>query len=371
MTVAIIITIFKYAGLFIAATSSIWAATNVESHEVNGSKKLTRPGKISIGLTVTGLLITIVSNILEDRLKTQEEQAAAVREIRRTNKIILAGQPLKSLALNISCSNVRKTFLQSMHDADSTWKAEIMDQQGEVSSSKGEGIARAYGSLPLFGASLRDIKSSGTEYFLMLVSLGNDAVLSYGYLPDNIKFESTEMDGQASDEKANTLPKGVFSENQILASVHYGSDIDISEPDFLGGVETASVNLGWDINPITLHTCLSKINPFVTLTASLPSTIKVIFLYDLEALPFTSVNFAMGHASLWSERSTESITIRHIYDDSILKLVPNGLEEEGVQYKLTGIYGKELVDKEYEEEILCKSLLLVYSQVQDEVESIP
>ena len=353
---ASILNILKYAGLILATISSIWTATNVVSKEVGGKKMLTSAGRLAIVLTITGLVVSITSNVLEDRLKSQKASEASIQEFKRTNKIILAGQPLLSLDFRLNCEEVNSNFIKSMELADNNWQHEHQDQQGEVSSSKGDAIQRAYGRLPLFMSSLNGNIENEEQHFLLLISLGEgDAVLSYGYLSDSFKLDK--------------LSKGILFDDDVWRGVEYGSDIKIWEPYFSG--IGSSVQLRWNLNPFTLYSCLHKINPNITITANMPSTIKVAILYDFKSLPFLTEDLTSYNRFIWTEDNTLSHTeenpqpLNHIYSNSSLALIPNQLLEQASRYNISGVYQKSIIDEEWEETENCKALLLVFEKVDE------
>src|ERR1700732_785583 len=60
--------ILKYSGLTLAASSTVWATVNVQTITTpEGRKRITSAAIVAIGLTVLGLLISIVSEDLQRR----------------------------------------------------------------------------------------------------------------------------------------------------------------------------------------------------------------------------------------------------------------------------------------------------------------
>jgi hypothetical protein len=87
----------KYAGLALAAASSIWVTVNVlTTTTANGQKELTPAGFVAIGLTILGLVTSIISDDLQRRRTAQISRQQVSAEAKRTNSIIIAGQPLTS-----------------------------------------------------------------------------------------------------------------------------------------------------------------------------------------------------------------------------------------------------------------------------------
>jgi hypothetical protein len=78
--------VFKFLGLAIAAGSSIWATVNELTVQDDGRKRLTRSGFIAIGLTIGGLVISIVFEDLQRRNTAREQAARVTAEAKRTNE---------------------------------------------------------------------------------------------------------------------------------------------------------------------------------------------------------------------------------------------------------------------------------------------
>jgi len=370
-----ILTLLKYSGLALATISSIWSVTNVISKEIDGKKKLTRAGKIAVLLTISGLAISITSNMLEDRLKAKKAMEAAVNEARRTNRIILAGQPLSSLSFELNYSKEETDFNESWKEADEHWQHEAESEPGEVSSSKGAAIFRGYMTFPMFGASV-SAPNRKPPFFLFLVSLDADQnnIVSYGYLDTDAALYNTTGNKRERLLFRQAVPysKGIFLDDNVAAAAYYGDDSKIREPHFLR--DSSHVTLKWDLNAYTLHNCLNKINENIPLMANLPSVIKVAIIFDMEYLPFSSGNMTFSNRFLWEEsdmdspNSLETIadSIRHVYANSAISLVPNQLSDQVLHYKLRKAYKKIVLDEEWEETTICKALLLLYEKTPEE-----
>src|SRR5262249_18377308 len=114
-----LLTLLKYAGLVIAAASAIWGTTSEMTTVYEGRKRLTHAGYIAICFTVFGLLISVVSNILEDTQKVYDQNATLLAEVKRTNRIIMSSQPLTSLGLfwDINITNLPlQKLVSSSHE---------------------------------------------------------------------------------------------------------------------------------------------------------------------------------------------------------------------------------------------------------------
>jgi len=65
----------------------------------DGRKKLTAAGVASIILTIVGLVTNVVSEDLQRREAPSSQAEQVASEAKRTNDIIIAGRPLRSLTL--------------------------------------------------------------------------------------------------------------------------------------------------------------------------------------------------------------------------------------------------------------------------------
>ena len=90
--------IFKYAGLLIASISSVIGTIGEATKIVDGRKIIIRTGRLSLMAIAIGFFISVVSTVIEDVQQSRAEQQAIRRDMERTNKIILSGQPLTSLS---------------------------------------------------------------------------------------------------------------------------------------------------------------------------------------------------------------------------------------------------------------------------------
>lgn len=362
-----LLSIIKYLGLFIATSSSIWGATNIISKEVDGKKKLTRAGKISIILTLSGLILSIASNIIQDRYSAEKSRLAYLNEIKKTNKIILAGQPLLSLGFKLNfdnkfCANFRK----SIEIADSSVNKEQEDAcQGEMAGTQNEAIELSSGLFPLVNASLTDTLPSNVNNFIYLISLDedNNSVLSYGYLDDRLMIYS----GTSEDNKkylfSNQKEKHSAGVTCELPAYQVGA-ADIAHPYF--SADSTSTSFNWNLDIKTLWSCINKQHDEFPLNAYLPKTIKVAILYDFVSLPFASGNIATcDEFYVWSSYDNmekEEKLEHHIYNNSTIEVIPNHLADQKANYRLEDCFQQNVTDPTWGEDVICKELLLVYER---------
>jgi len=365
---AIILNILKYVGLAIASAATIWTATNITSKEVNGKKELTTAGRVSIIFTLSGLAISITSNILEEKLKAKKASQQAIAEIKRTNKIILSGQPLLQLTLSIQCNGDFKDFKQFSEVLHDEYIEEATNQQGEVSSSKGDAIQFAHGVFPLFMKSITG-EDRRSEDFLFLISLDEhqNNVLSYGYVNDWSVLDIQNGGYDSSESKRTKYSKGILSDEDVWKPAYYGGNKRISDPGF--GSTEDGIRFEWNLDSSTLFDCLNKLKSHIPLSANLSPIIKVAILYNLKKLPVENENMTSSFGEIWGpyncEDEQESDAVKNIYTNSALYLTPNQLDNETLTYSLESVCYKKILDEEWQEQLLCNEILLIYRKVED------
>ena len=127
------LTFLKYAGLVLAALSTVWGTTRELSVKTDTGKTLTRPGYVAVGITVLGLLISVISNVLSDQEARKRREGEIAAEVRRTQRIILASQPLTSLDLEWSFSELRPSVRTQLTNAEAReleWQQDIQRDVG-------------------------------------------------------------------------------------------------------------------------------------------------------------------------------------------------------------------------------------------------
>lgn len=358
-TYEFILGVLKYAGVILAAISSIWGAVNVISKEIEGRKKLTRAGKISLLLTIIGFTITITSNILQDNLNSRKAQEAAIKELKKTNKIILAGQPLLSLDFKLRFSKDNNLF-QLLKTAESTAEADQMYQEGIKANSRLQAIKLRYFFYPLIAASLNGRLPQKSEKFLFLISLDNDqqTILPFGYLDDTTGLYFS------NPNQGDAFPMGVVPDGESQKSAFFGHSGDIKHPQFYN--DSNSVTLGWNLNSNTLFNCLDRLNSNIALTANLPAALKIAILYDIDTLPFSKWNTtASFEFNTWNEVKDlhGEVPLSHLYANSAIDLIPNQLSEQMAHYELKKAFQKKIQETDSGDYIGCNALLLIYNRV--------
>ena len=125
--------VLKYAGLCLAAGSSIWGTINELTNKgPDGSRRLTKAGQIAISLTVVGLVISLVSEDVQRRRDNEAHAAQVAAEAKRTNEIIVSGQQLTSLKLHWQFASRNAELEQKMADGVNAAQENSDNEQGGV-----------------------------------------------------------------------------------------------------------------------------------------------------------------------------------------------------------------------------------------------
>lgn len=363
-----LLTILKYSGIIIAAISSVWGIKAEVTKEVRGRRVLTREGYISVLLTVFGFVVTIVSTIVEDYQNAIDQENAIQADIRKTNRIILSGQPLTSVKFRWDFNSVESHVLDIVRKGDSTARQDIMEEQGERGASQNGPWFRYHKLYPFINTLVSDTVGKTTRPFVMLISLDNNqhAVLPIGFLTD-----STTMRGISIDATNQSMPVGVETESSIAAGFHGFGDAMNNHPGISARADT--VTIGWDLNPYTFSNAVNKQISSINPTANLPDTLKIMLLFAFKELPFSSVNFSLSpRYSIWetdpddsylNESPANSIINNSLLKGSSIELTPNDLRGQTVYYNFVNAYVKNITDRDFGEAIPCKAVVLLYAPV--------
>jgi len=361
--------LLKYAGLLLAAVSSIWGTTADVTKKVNGRKRLTRGGYILISLTVFGLMVSIVSNIVEDHLKTIAQEDNIKAELQRTNRIILAGQPLTSLRLKW-LFNVDKQFSQEFTSRTDVEVKEMYNTiQGGYSAQNISDIHKECKLFPFVTSCLSDSVTTSYKEFLVLMALDNDenAILSFGNLSDDAKWNGGPF--TFLKKKRLKISGGITFKLDFDQFGNAGRELTrpIRNEPWLKK-EKDSLFVTWELDPSTFQNCVDRQNPNSSLTANLPTIIRIVILYDIENLPFSSDNLALTQGwNVWGDISIDTKeTERHclrMFSKSFVELVPNGLKEQVARYNFKRLYAKKVPSLEPEDDDLkCGRLMLQFER---------
>ncbi len=362
------LSILKYSGLLIAAISSVWGITTDVSIEVDGKKKLSKEGYVAVILVGLGFLISVISTIVEDRMESDAREARLREDIRRTNKIILSGQPITSLYFSWQFNDVSREGLDLIWRGDTTSMGEIgREQQGGVRGPSQNGPAFRRNSLyPFIKMLFRNTADNEAEQFVMLISFDRDqtTVMPMAYLMDTATIEGKVASDYSRDGK---FPVGVETVSSNEASFQGYGNSRYNYPQI--SYEKDTVYIDWYLDPVTFadsyNTQVTDMSP----SAYFPDTLKVALLYDFETLPFESENFALAPDYIfWDDvggvepvSSIDTLAIQaDLLKRSSLYFTPNALRDQTVSYRFLEYFAQPVVEKDVGEAVACNALVLVF-----------
>jgi len=363
-----ILTFLKYAGLGIAALSSLWSATNVVSKEVDGRKQLTFAGKVAVLITLASLIVSVSSTILEDRAHARAAANRAIAELNQTNRIIMAGQPLASLSLDwkFGPNDNATQFFRNANEA--VTKTIENDSQGEVGASQGQGIYKSLVLGPFIQALPAGNFGKSNPPAVILLSLDNfqNAVLAIGGITSTTKwsgkmqFSRDKLAGGVDlvDESGAALYGGVPARKRAVRS----------SPQLRETSDGGSLELSWSLDPVTLANSIDKQNDVTPLTANLPRELKMLILYEIQELPFNVESFASSAVfEPWDGSSygkKADGTPNPMLSDCTLELIPNGFTDQRSRYRPKTVSVLAGHDAEYEEDLQCSFVMIHFERVE-------
>ncbi len=338
--------ILKYLGLSLAAGSSVWATVNVLTvDKAGGGKKLTAAGVISIVLTIVGLVISVVSEDLQRRQAAKSQAVQIAAEAKRTNDIIIAGQPLTSLSFRLQFSSKDASLWQRMKKGQGDIAENALTSQGGVTEVPLEIMEFSSALLPLLswvaGIDGTPRTSDGKDdsvVVLMPLDESYNTILSFGNLRDGISWYGTgDKKNISHGFPLNHDARSGYSDPRGTAEL-------VDDPS--RGPSTYSIS--WDLDPVTLANAVDQTNPAVLATANLPQTLDITVIHSIGTLPFRQNNFALSSATnLWrkNEWARKEITPAKDFSGAVFTIEVNGFREKTYLYALRKIYDLNLLDQ--------------------------
>lgn len=339
---AAVISYLKYAGLTMAGIASLWSAANIESKEIEGKKQITTAGRISIFLTIAGLGISITSNILEDKLKSEKEKQAVIDELRKTNEIILAGQPLAQLLLEWQFENVNKTLTERIIAQES----QILEdyQLGFYNVPMRSDDYKLLNGFYLLYPFLKNITNDSPEeskgknvFTLIALDSSQNSVLPIGNFNDDI--EGNNNNPEELKKRGLKYSGGIRFNGDLdhFWGQSYGMPaLNLTRPINDAPILTTTGNrviIKWQLDPYTLSNVIDK-QYDNTLTANFPPLIKVLLFNGAEKLPFVENNLAIPYQCYpWEMPENPPEEKPEMTSGSTLILTPNGLRDQAAVYK--------------------------------------
>jgi hypothetical protein len=363
--------LLKYTGLVIGTASSLWSATTVEAKEQSGRKKLTKAGKISLAFVIVGFAIALVSNILEDRVNLQKENAKALRELETTNRLILASQPLTSLQIDWTFEGIDQSLVDSLSakekEENDHWDDCFFNvPMSEKDSHRMNNYFVLYPFLDYIaqGSPSRTAdKTLGNDgkNLIALISLdtSHSALLAVGDLEQALANSRSKPKVKRSRGLLFSGGVRVYAKEPCAADVQ-SADV-LSEPYIEVKSEKRGASIQWTLDPFTFDNSVDR-SVSGPISAGLPPRLGVMILSRVRELPFVPDNFAIpGLCPIWEDSDNDSkIALQSLpFSKSFLKLIPNGRGELATRYTLESVRDHCVLD-EYQENCQCGGRLLEF-----------
>lgn len=364
---AILLTVLKYLGLALAAGSSIWGTVNVLTISTpDGRKKLTSAGRVSIALTILGLIISFTSESVQRQIAAAQVVSDAQRAI--------ASQPLTGLELTWDFRGLDNGLVQVLKRGNDDAMKFLEDAQGERDAQQNGALYRADQLYPFLLALSRELvndstterestkkedpaKQGGTDV-LVLLPLDDDqnTVLSFGLVSANMFRGKTN--------EAPT-PAGVRSvETQNNAEMGNG---DLANwPELDAGANNARIT--WHLDPTSFAKSISRQNQSIIPTARFPSVLHIALLFDIHELPFKEGNFAAPlDQDFWfrlegrhaRDASPAPVTLNRGFSSSV-RIIPNRSSMAVYNYDLHSAYETRFLDSHGEIEPGVRCVIFEY-----------
>lgn len=357
-----ILVVLKYAGLFLATATSIWGTMNeLTTKTDSGRKQLTKAGLFSVTLVIIGLIISIVSDDFSRKAAAKTQMEKLESESKRTNEIIIAGQPLTSLSFSLEFESSDTVLASIMKNAAQAIQENAESEQGGVPRIPFETEDYESSLIPMLkflgrlcdssakSTSLRDssfYKRDNGVVALIPLDASPNSVLSFGQINGNLAW--------SNKDSTNRLSAGFTPVNNATAGIFNPS---------VGGSTTnenyKKYSINWNLDPLTLENAIDRVNSKVRSTAMLPRQLRMIILTHFDNLPFSRYNFAVTNSNqLWVNDST-SASQKYInsISDASLSMIVNGFRDLAFRYELVRVFPIQLYDDFGDElEITCTAL---------------
>jgi hypothetical protein len=363
------LTILKYLGLLLAAASSVWGTVKELTVQRDGNKRLTRAGFLAIGLTLVGLILSIVSEDLQRRKAMKDSVDQVTAEAKRTNAIIIAGQPLSSLRFTWILRGLDPVLLAQLKAGEKSATDFIADQQGERDSQQNSAVVRDRALYPFLIGFAREFTNdrsqmrSSNVIAIMALDDNQNTVLPFGQMSDSSPW------GKEDKKSRDPAPR----------SVEIGDHDDLGNEDLQAWPEIhyddTTATVSWTLDPLTFASVINRQNRFIVPTANLPRILRVAILFDVKELPFNSRSFALPtDPDFWSypdyyDQQNENFRgrLKPITKDfaSSIQLVPNSSTLIVYNYEFNQVYETLFLDSYGEANNGLRCVVFEYKMIEN------
>jgi hypothetical protein len=381
-----ILAALTYAGLLLATISAIWGTTHdVKEKDTFGNSRLTPAGRVSIVLTVVGLLISAAATYIDDQLKRDASYRQAMQEQRAEEQKQL--DKLTQLQRDAEARQERRDVeLQQERRALETRQEqrELVQQQDQREARRQVDAIRA---ITVSGQKLTAIRvrwtfknvpeavakavvtelaaaeefETGNEdlfqelrgsYLTRARQMVHRHKVLYPWL--NVLAQNTSTDSSAvvlvslDSTFSSVLPLGLVRyekqtqdfagtvefPNEFDAWTHFNVFERSRSTAYEAHLERDGLNIAavWNIEAGSLDQAIDRLEKDVSLAAALPDRIFVTILTSIERLPVAASNAASGFAEIAEQGGFPSNG--DFRERSTFDIQPNNLHDYHVTYKM-------------------------------------
>lgn len=346
------LTVLKFAGVLLAAFSSIWGTLhNVTVDDPSGQKHLTKQGRWAIAAIILGFLISISTSFVEDVVADKKSKEERQKEAERTREIIISGQSLVSLRLQWEFNHVPELFLKyfkkeetTVLDLPNSYEEQFKYLYG-VHAADMFSSARRYHQLYPWLRSLAGRPWSYEGGVVCLVGLDRDAssIIPFGAVAKTKGdlaggIRSTKEFPNALIEQDNSDPPVESDASQANLRIRSSFQPELR-------VKDQNLIIDWKLDPVSLAQAIDRVNP--TTTVGSPERIRILVLSKIRDLPISGTNnFSQPDWPLpWVEQIQRS---RNFLGDSTLTLYPNGFEDYPMVFEMRFLGKQKIADEGHE-----------------------
>lgn len=300
------------------------------------------------------------------------KQSVLESNLHHTNDIIVAGQPLTSLAVGWHFESRSPELWQRIKEGEVAIDENAREATGPSHPVPLETMDYREALIPLLSRVARiasepaakdesdaeeatekdeNEPAETVETVIVLIALDDseNAILSFGQIRNDVAWFNKE--GEPS------ISAGFLSSQ--------GFQVGNSIPSVLSSLAAnrrgrSSYMVNWNLDPDTLAKSVNRRNAAIPPTAKLPQTLKVAIFYDVTMIPFALNNFATPYAvNLWRDNETtrHNIPLSRELRNSTFFLEVNGVRRP--TYALKRMYRLDLIN-EYEDDIETGCTLLEF-----------
>ena len=306
-------------------------------------------------------------------------QEAEVAERKRTNKIILSGQPLAQIEVTWEFHNVHQAVLQLMADADTSIQEDYELAYYNVPMRQDDykflnAFYKLYPFLNLISSDKEvdlEQEAGSSENVIALISLDNsqNSILPIGVLSEKVLgLEETKKSSQFDPLFSGGIK--FYEDLDYFWAQTYTDEPKIKRSRKINDApvltaEEDKIIIKWLLDPFTFFNSVDRQNPNITLTANLPTQLKVIILNRIEQLPFNSNNLSSPEECYpWQVDNYKANFETDKFSSSLFSIVPNGLNEQAIKYKLQSLIKYQIQDF-WGDDIPCDALMFVFDEIEE------